>query len=39
VEALNAFEESAKTGTAYMMQTTCEPTQPMGKDWALWEVR
>ena len=39
VEALNAFEESAKTGSAYIMKTTCEPTAPMGKDWALWEVR
>ena len=39
VEALNAFEESARTGSAYIMQTSCEPTAPMGKDWALWEVR
>ena len=39
VEALNAFEESAKTGSAYIMQTSCKPTAPMGKDWALWEVR
>ena len=39
VEALNAFEESAKTGSAYIMKTSCKPTAPMGKDWALWEVR
>ncbi len=39
VEALNAFEESAKTGTCYEMKSTCEPTEAMGKDWALWEVR
>lgn len=39
VEALNAFEESAKTGKAYEMTSTCEPTEAMGKDWALWEVR
>ena len=39
VEALNAFEESAKTGSAYVMKTSCTPTEPMKKDWALWEVR
>ena len=39
VEALNAFETSANTGTPYMMKTTCCSTQPMGKDWALWEIR
>ena len=39
VEALNAFEESARTGSTYIMKTTCEPTAPMGKEWALWEVR
>jgi len=39
VEALNAFEESAETGAPYKMTTTCTPTEPMGKDWSLWEVR
>ena len=39
VEALNAFEESARTGEAYVMKSTCERTEPMGKDWALWEIR
>lgn len=39
VEALCAFEESAKTGQAYMMESTCGTTEPMGKDWALWEIR
>lgn len=39
VEALNAFEESAKTGKAYEMTTTCQPTQPMDQDAKLWEIR
>lgn len=39
VEALNAFEISAKTGTAYEMTTTCERTEPMKEDWELWEVK
>ncbi len=39
VEALNAFEESAKSGQCYEMKTTCAATEPMGKDWELWEVK
>ena len=39
VEALNAFEISAKTGQIYEMKTTCSPTEPMGKDWKIWEVK
>lgn len=39
VEALNAFELSAKTGAPYVMTTSCERTEPMGKDWALYEIR
>lgn len=39
VEALCAFDQSAKTGQAYEMKTTCERTAPMEKDWALWEVK
>ncbi len=39
VEALNAFEESAKSGLVYEMKSTCGSTEPMGRDWALWEVR
>lgn len=39
VEALNAFEQSAKTNMVYEMKTTCERPAPMGEDWPLWEVR
>ena len=39
VEAMNAFEQSAKTGTVVELQTTCVPTAPMDRFWALWEVR
>lgn len=39
VEALNAFEESARTGQCYEMKSACEPTEPMSSEWALWEVR
>lgn len=39
VEALNAFEKSAETRSVYEMKTTFERTEPMGKDWELWEVR
>ena len=39
VEALNAFEISAKTGVPYVMESTCGRTEPMGKDWDLWEIR
>ena len=39
VEALNAFEISAKSGAAYEMKSSCSPTEPMGRDWALWEIR
>jgi predicted dehydrogenase len=39
VEALNAFEISARSGQAYEMTTTAERTEPMQKDWELWEVK
>lgn len=39
VEALNAFEISARSGVVYEMTTKAERTEPMGKDWKLWEVR
>ena len=39
VEALNAFEESAESGVPYVMKSTCSTTEPMGKDWALWEIK
>ena len=39
VEALNAFEIAAETDSVYEMTTTCEKPEPMGRDWALWEVR
>jgi len=39
VEALNAFEISAKTGKAYEMTTTCSRPEQMGADWELWEVK
>lgn len=39
VEALNAFEISAGTDSIYTMKTTCEQPAPMGRDWALWEIK
>lgn len=39
VEALNAFAASAKDGCVYEMATSCQRPEPMGQDWALWEVR
>ncbi len=39
VEALNALESSAKTGQVYTMRTRVEQTEPMNKEWALWEVQ
>lgn len=38
VEILNAFEISAKTGSAYEMTTSCERPEPMKEGLALWEV-
>lgn len=38
VEALNAFEISANTGTIYEMTTTCERPEPMKRGLALYEV-
>ena len=39
VEALNAFDYSARTGQVYVMETTCERTAAMDPSWAHWEVR
>lgn len=39
VEALNAFDQSAASGKPYVMTTSFEKTEPMKKDWALWEVK
>lgn len=39
VEILNAFETSAREKKPYMMTTTCGQSEPMGKDWKLWEVK
>lgn len=39
VEALNAFEFAAETDSVYEMKTTCTQPEPMGQDWALWEIK
>lgn len=38
-EALCAFDKSAETGLPYVMETGYRPTEAMGSDWSLWEVR
>ena len=39
VEAMNALEESSKTGRFYEMKSTCPRTEYMDPNWDLWEVK
>ena len=39
VEAMQAFDISASSGKPYKMTTTCVITDPMDKNWKLWEVK
>ena len=39
VEAMNAFEISAREGRVVTLETTCQRTAPMDPSWELWEVR